>query len=560
MTDQTPAAGWRKGADGKWIGAGAAASPASKQFGLTDGKYVSENERYFQGGAKRTKYYDGAERDAHRLGAADGRLVGADGAKLDTEAASSALVSGAARVPYLRRRCGRRLLLRRDGGEQGLVCGRRAGQGDLEAVHHSSLVNGSNVRAAGELTAHDGWLKMISNNSGHYRPDAAGSVQAVEALDAMGVNTDAAIVHHKAVAPGDEETHDFYNARAFAASRGDVELLDAQKEMFRSLHTDGKNLKSRDQLEEGLATPSQARARADRAEAQGQGGERYADADQENAKFGSRLDGRTASTIDARGHALSGWQAGSFSAGMRLETDSEIRAQEPKRQLELEKRRAEAAKEASASAVPEPKSEVSTAASAIQAPSAPGATTHLNIAESMLEPNAKSTAKASESTPTYGDITAALSGPTSKSTANPAESTPTYGDITAALSGQNAKSAANPSESTPTYGDITAAMESGPNAKSTAKASESTPTYGDITAALSGPTLKSTAKAAESTPTYGDITAALLERTDVEIHSEPVGIHADVRGHHRGSERTDVEIRGEPGGIHADLRRHHGGH
>lgn len=53
--------------------------------------------------------------------------------------------------------------------------------------HHSSLLAGRSVAGAGELMVHDGWVKALSNKSGHYQPDVFQLLQVVHALFTMRV-------------------------------------------------------------------------------------------------------------------------------------------------------------------------------------------------------------------------------------------------------------------------------------------------------------------------------------------------------------------------------------
>lgn len=54
--------------------------------------------------------------------------------------------------------------------------------------HHSSLVAGGEVAAAGELEVEDGVLKTISDKSGHYRPRLPFTDQAIDQLQQNGVD------------------------------------------------------------------------------------------------------------------------------------------------------------------------------------------------------------------------------------------------------------------------------------------------------------------------------------------------------------------------------------
>jgi hypothetical protein len=58
---------------------------------------------------------------------------------------------------------------------------------DAERVHHSTMLAGNDVMAAGEMEVDQGQLRMMSNRSGHYRPPVAALHQAVSQLDRSGV-------------------------------------------------------------------------------------------------------------------------------------------------------------------------------------------------------------------------------------------------------------------------------------------------------------------------------------------------------------------------------------
>jgi hypothetical protein len=56
--------------------------------------------------------------------------------------------------------------------------------------HHSSLLAGANVAGAGELRATNGWLRWLSNKSGHYQPNVYHLLQLLHQLDKMNVPLD----------------------------------------------------------------------------------------------------------------------------------------------------------------------------------------------------------------------------------------------------------------------------------------------------------------------------------------------------------------------------------
>ena len=64
----------------------------------------------------------------------------------------------------------------------------------LGFVNHSSTVQGGNVAAAGDMAVEDGRLSLLSNASGHYRPDVGMLHQAAHRIGEMGaMNVDTRI-------------------------------------------------------------------------------------------------------------------------------------------------------------------------------------------------------------------------------------------------------------------------------------------------------------------------------------------------------------------------------
>lgn len=102
-----------------------------------------------------------------------------------------------------------------------------------EYFHHSSFLPGDEVAAAGDMEVKQGYLKNISNESGHFRPGRAQHLQALERLDEMGVElgtaktqfTDAEGRHAGPTGKG-------YNAGEYLQSGGNLDLLH-QRHMVR---------------------------------------------------------------------------------------------------------------------------------------------------------------------------------------------------------------------------------------------------------------------------------------------------------------------------------------
>lgn len=63
-----------------------------------------------------------------------------------------------------------------------------AANAKLHEIHHSTLLAGKAVAAAGELALNDGQCTMISDQSGHYMPGPGYTWQAVHAMAGKGVN------------------------------------------------------------------------------------------------------------------------------------------------------------------------------------------------------------------------------------------------------------------------------------------------------------------------------------------------------------------------------------
>ena len=81
----------------------------------------------------------------------------------------------------------------------------------VEVMHHSTMLDGAPVAAAGMINVRDGKVTDVSNASGHYRPKFEHLLQAVEALMQSGAMLDDTIV--------DAEGRDVQqsNPRAFSA-------------------------------------------------------------------------------------------------------------------------------------------------------------------------------------------------------------------------------------------------------------------------------------------------------------------------------------------------------
>ena len=129
-------------------------------------------------GNQTVKYLDDSELEAYEITVENGKIVHAGGdnaGKLfDTsEAASHASGEGSA------------IFVMTPDGKIYASHYHEAG-----AFHHSSLSQGKDIAAGGELVVENGMLKEISNQSGHYEPSQAMNDQLMEELKERGLNTD----------------------------------------------------------------------------------------------------------------------------------------------------------------------------------------------------------------------------------------------------------------------------------------------------------------------------------------------------------------------------------
>ena len=118
------------------------------------------------------RYLDDAERETHRLTVRDGKLYDANGRLFDTRTAQTAH-SGNGRAIFVM-------------DEQGRIYA--STYQEVGQFHHSSLLAGRPVTAAGELVVENGVLKVVSNRSGHYRPPPEINEQIFRSLEVQGVD------------------------------------------------------------------------------------------------------------------------------------------------------------------------------------------------------------------------------------------------------------------------------------------------------------------------------------------------------------------------------------
>jgi hypothetical protein len=117
------------------------------------------------------KYLDDAGRESYRVIPKDGKLVDVNGNPFDT-AAGVTHWSGDGRAIYVM-------------DEQGNIYA--SNYQEVGAFHHSSLLGGKPVSAAGELEVSNGQVVRLTDQSGHYRPTQAMTQQMVQRLRDAGI-------------------------------------------------------------------------------------------------------------------------------------------------------------------------------------------------------------------------------------------------------------------------------------------------------------------------------------------------------------------------------------
>jgi len=125
-------------------------------------EYVGEHLPGFHGRSNPVTYLSGAKRQQHLLSVGeDGLLRDAKGNPFDTTAGTSVHSSSEPRAIFA---------MDRDGNVFA------SNYQEVGRFHHSSLVGGEPVAAAGELGVKDGVVHFVSNASGHYRPTKEATV------------------------------------------------------------------------------------------------------------------------------------------------------------------------------------------------------------------------------------------------------------------------------------------------------------------------------------------------------------------------------------------------
>jgi len=142
-----------------------------------DPMFIGENkaEKHPFWGDQTVKYLDDSELESHELTVKDGKIIHAGGRNagkpFDTENASSHASGGGSAI----------FVMMPDGKIYA------SKYHEAGAFHHSSLSQGNEVAAAGELVVENGVLKEVSNQSGHYEPSQSQNDQLLLELSDRGL-------------------------------------------------------------------------------------------------------------------------------------------------------------------------------------------------------------------------------------------------------------------------------------------------------------------------------------------------------------------------------------
>ncbi len=116
---------------------------------------------------------DEAARKAYRLVIKDGKIYDAKGKLFDTTSAATVHAGGHGKAIFVMDEYGN------------FYASKTHTRGEF---HHSSLLEGKPVAAAGEMQVVNGELKLITDQSGHYWPGKDFTAQALDALKKAGVD------------------------------------------------------------------------------------------------------------------------------------------------------------------------------------------------------------------------------------------------------------------------------------------------------------------------------------------------------------------------------------
>jgi hypothetical protein len=158
----------------------------AKVFSLQD-SYLGEKERG-------VSYFSETSRSVYEVMIKDGKLCSAQGDRLDPQLS----------LPEHSDRTGTAIYVLDTWGTLYVTFDHRFGE-----VHHSSLVAGAPVLAAGEMVVIDGLLLSISNSSGHYKPPPHAIDVVLERLERLGA--DLSQVERFEIYPDGRRTHRMHN-------------------------------------------------------------------------------------------------------------------------------------------------------------------------------------------------------------------------------------------------------------------------------------------------------------------------------------------------------------
>ena len=158
----------------------------TQTFSLQD-SYLGEKERG-------VSYFSERDRSAYEVLIKDGKLCSAQGDRLDPQLS----------LPEHSDRTGTAIYVLDTWGTLYVTFDHRFGE-----IHHSSLVAGAPVLAAGEMVIMDGLLLSISNASGHYKPPPQAIDVVLEHLDRFGA--DLSQVERFEIYPDGRRAHRMHN-------------------------------------------------------------------------------------------------------------------------------------------------------------------------------------------------------------------------------------------------------------------------------------------------------------------------------------------------------------
>jgi hypothetical protein len=144
---------------------------------------------------ERTRYYSNEEREEHQLSFQDG-LVNQGEDLLDTTDAQGSTLKGSKADRHIFAMDGQGKFTATDAAMSKFTKGE---DGKVERIHHSSLVQGEPVAAAGEIEVEEGHIRSISDHSGHYKPTGEMTFNAVSALQDHGALLDTSLVNEEAI-------------------------------------------------------------------------------------------------------------------------------------------------------------------------------------------------------------------------------------------------------------------------------------------------------------------------------------------------------------------------